>query len=120
MCIIVIYMAVSSNNVADSAAVSGKKLTSSTRKFIKYEAARRDRETPFNGHQCKALRAQLGYTVKRLARLVNCSTAHMAQRESSGGDFGVHFRARLHEIKRLADKAQADLRDRFEMPNFNK
>lgn len=98
----------------------GRKFRTATDKFREYEAARRDRETPFNGHQCRALRQQMGYTVKRFSRLVGCSHAYMSDRESNGGNFGVAFRARLNEIKRLADKAQADLRDRYEMPDFHK
>ena len=112
-------MTVSSNNIAEEVKVKSKRVNQHE-KFERYLQLKQDLEAPFYGHEFKTLRRKLGFTVPEMAKMLNCSISHLWKNEQSNGQFVPRVAYKLHQIKRLTDQACADLRDRFEMPDFRK
>lgn len=62
----------------------------------------------------------MGFTVPQMAKMLNCAISTLWRNEQQNGQFGPTLSSKLHQIRRLTDQACADLRDRFEMPDFSK
>lgn len=111
---------VSNRSQDDSEAVTKAKLSPSRLKYRLYEEYLRDRKRPFTGYDCHRLRQFMDISVKRMADLVGCVPATIHCRESDGKPFGVPVALRFHRLQRYAELAKKDLRDRVEMPDFNR
>jgi DNA-binding XRE family transcriptional regulator len=94
--------------------------STSRQRLQRYLIEKEDRERPFTGHECKVLRKQLGYTQLQMAQLVGCRIGAITIAEKKNTLFRPKFSYKLNQIRRYALKAQADLRDRFEMPDFSR
>ena len=113
-------MDVSSVNIVEPKGLGLGKRRNQHDRFTDYLTKKADRDRPFYGHECLQLRKQLRCTAKQLATMIDCHMSVIFQNEQQNLEFGSRLAYKLNRLRRYANLAQADLRDRFEMPDFHR